>query len=81
MTLTNIHAGWYWAEHPEQLDDPEVRAAFEPEALARWSDPALIIRDLERRHSVGEAGRRLAPCRAGQRRTRRTAAWYNSVQL
>ncbi len=38
-TLTNIHAGWYWAEHPEALDDPEVRAAFEPEALARWSDP------------------------------------------
>ena len=39
--LTNIHAGWYWAEHPEQLDDPEIRAAFEPEALARWSDPAV----------------------------------------
>lgn len=40
-TLTNVHAGWYWAEHPERLDDPEIRAAFEPEALARWSDPAV----------------------------------------
>ena len=39
-TLTNVHAGWYWAEHPERLADPEIRAAFEPEALARWSDPA-----------------------------------------
>ncbi|MEE8130335.1 MAG: amidohydrolase family protein, partial [Vicinamibacterales bacterium] len=38
-TLTNIHAGWYWLDHPDQLDDPEIRAAFEPEALARWSDP------------------------------------------
>ena len=38
-TLTNIHAGWYWLDHPELLDDPETRAAFEPEALARWSDP------------------------------------------
>lgn len=28
-TLTNIHAGRYWAEHPEQLDDPEIRAALE----------------------------------------------------
>ncbi len=39
-TLTNMHAGWLWIDHPELLDDPEVRAAFEPEALARWSDPA-----------------------------------------
>ena len=39
-TLTNIHMGWYWAEHPELLDDPETRAAFEPEAFERWSDPA-----------------------------------------
>lgn len=38
-TLTNIHAGWLWAERPELLDDPEIRAAFEPEALARWADP------------------------------------------
>ena len=38
-TLTNIQASWYWAEHPELLDDPEIRAAFEPEALERWRDP------------------------------------------
>jgi imidazolonepropionase-like amidohydrolase len=38
-TLTNIHAGWYWLDHPDKLDDPEIRAAFEPEALARWSAP------------------------------------------
>lgn len=41
MTLTNIHGGWYWAEHPEELDDPEIRAVFEPEVLARRSDPAV----------------------------------------
>jgi len=39
-TLTNIHAGWFWIDHPDLLDDPELRAAFEPEALARWSDQA-----------------------------------------
>jgi imidazolonepropionase-like amidohydrolase len=38
-TLTNAQAGWNYAEHPELLDDPEVRAAFEPESLARWQDP------------------------------------------
>lgn len=38
-TLTNIHAGWLWAERPELLEDPEIRAAFEPEALVRWADP------------------------------------------
>jgi imidazolonepropionase-like amidohydrolase len=37
-TLTNIEAGWYWAEHPEELEDVELRRAFEPEALERWSD-------------------------------------------
>ena len=40
-TLTNMHAGWLWAERPELLDDPEIRAAFEPEALARWTDPEV----------------------------------------
>ena len=39
-TLTNIEANWYWAEHPELLDDPQIRAVFEPEALERWNDPA-----------------------------------------
>ena len=54
-TLTNVHAGWYWAEQPERLDDPEIRAAFEPEALARWSDPA--VRD-EVLHDPRLAGRK-----------------------
>ena len=38
-TLTNVHSGWIWAEYPELLEDPEIRASFEPEAYARWSDP------------------------------------------
>jgi len=38
-TLTHIQASWDYAERPELLDDPEIRAAFEPEGLARWSDP------------------------------------------
>lgn len=40
-TLTNIEAGWYWVEHPDDLKDPEIQAAFEPEAFTRWSDPAV----------------------------------------
>ena len=39
-TLTNIHASWLWAEKPELLDDPEMQASFEPEALERWQDSA-----------------------------------------
>ena len=40
-TLTNIQAGWNFVEHPELLENPEIRAAFEPEAFARWNDPAV----------------------------------------
>ncbi len=38
-TLTNAQAGWNYAEHPELLDDPALRAAFDAESLARWQDP------------------------------------------
>jgi imidazolonepropionase-like amidohydrolase len=38
-TLTHAQSGWDYVEHPELLEDPEIRAAFEPEGLARWSDP------------------------------------------
>ncbi len=40
-TLTNIEAGWHWVDHPEQLEQPEIRAAFEPEAFERWNDPGV----------------------------------------
>ena len=38
-TLSIIQNNWHFAEHPELLDDPELRAAMNPEALARWDDP------------------------------------------
>ena len=42
-TLSIVQNRWHFAEHPELLDDPELRAAFElfnPDALAGWDDPA-----------------------------------------
>ena len=39
-TLSIVQNGWHFAEHPELLDDPALRAAFNPDALARWDDPA-----------------------------------------
>ncbi len=41
-TLSIVQNRWHFAEHPELLDDPELRAAFEmynPDALARLDDP------------------------------------------
>jgi imidazolonepropionase-like amidohydrolase len=38
-TLTNSQATWNYAEHPELLDDPETRAAFDPDSLVIWQDP------------------------------------------
>ncbi len=32
-TLTVAERAWYFAEHPEDLDDPEVRASLNPELL------------------------------------------------
>ena len=40
--------GWYFAAHPELLDDPILRAVFNPDALARWDSP-------ERRAEVVDA--------------------------
>jgi imidazolonepropionase-like amidohydrolase len=42
-TLSIVQNRWHFAEHPELLDDPELRAAFDlynPGALAGWDDPA-----------------------------------------
>ena len=42
-TLSIVQNRWHFAEHPELLDDPELRAAFgmyNPDALAGWDDPA-----------------------------------------
>ena len=38
-TLSIIQNNWHFAERPELLEDPELRAAFHPDALARWEDP------------------------------------------
>ena len=37
-TLSIIQNNWHFAERPELLEDPELRAAFSPDALARWED-------------------------------------------
>lgn len=42
-TLSIVQNRWHFAEHPELLDDPGLRAAFDmynPDALAGWDDPA-----------------------------------------
>ena len=38
-TLSIIQNNWHFAERPELLEDPELRAAFNPGARARWEDP------------------------------------------
>ena len=41
-TLSIVQNGWHFAEHPELLDDPALRAAFatyNPDALAGWDNP------------------------------------------
>ena len=50
-TLSIVQGNWHFAEHPELLDDPALRAAFgtyNPRALAGWDDP-------ERRAGVVDA--------------------------
>ena len=42
-TLSIVQNNWHFAEHPELLDDPALRAAFntyDQDALAGWDDPA-----------------------------------------
>ncbi|MCY4077184.1 MAG: amidohydrolase family protein [Acidobacteria bacterium] len=38
-TLSIIQNNWHFAERPELLENPELRAAFNADALARWEDP------------------------------------------
>ena len=38
-TLSIVQNNWHFAEHPELLDDPALRAAFNTDALARWDNP------------------------------------------
>ena len=38
-TLSIVQNNWHFAEHPELLEDPALRAAFNENALARWDDP------------------------------------------
>ena len=38
-TLSIIQNNWHFAEHPELLEDPTLRRAFNPDALAKWDDP------------------------------------------
>ena len=38
-TLPIIQNNWHFAEHPELLEDPTLRRAFNPDALAKWDDP------------------------------------------
>ena len=40
-TLSISQNNWHFAEHPELLDDPALRAAFNPDSLARWDDPEV----------------------------------------
>ena len=52
-TLSIVQNSWHFAEHPQLLDDPALRAAFQtynPDALARWDDPA------RRAEVVGDPG-------------------------
>ena len=37
-TLSIVQNNWHFAEHPELLDDPELRAVMNPRVLDRWSD-------------------------------------------
>jgi imidazolonepropionase-like amidohydrolase len=39
-TLSIVQNRWHFAEHPELLEDPGLRAVFNSDALARLDDPA-----------------------------------------
>ena len=39
-TIALDEANYFYAEHPERLDDPFLRAALNPALLARFADPA-----------------------------------------
>ncbi|MXX60469.1 MAG: amidohydrolase family protein [Holophagales bacterium] len=37
-TLSIVQNNWHFAEHPELLEDPELRAVMNPRVLERWSN-------------------------------------------
>ena len=46
-TLSNAQAGWLWAEQPELLEQPGIRAGFLPDVIASWDDPEVRAKILE----------------------------------
>ena len=46
-TLSIIHNNWHFAEHPELLDDPNLRAVLNPAALERWDNPETRTNTIE----------------------------------
>ena len=46
-TLSIAQAGWLWAEQPELLEQPGVRAGFLPDVIASWDDPGVRAKILE----------------------------------
>ena len=64
-TLSIVQNNWHFAENPALLDDPDLRAAMNPQALARWSDPEARGRGGRRRRLRGPQGG--VPATAGLR--------------
>ena len=46
-TLSIVQNNWHFAENPELLDEPDLRAAMNPQSLERWSDPAARAQAVE----------------------------------
>tara|TARA_B100001123_G_scaffold273992_1_gene304929 strand:+ start:3428 stop:4789 length:1362 start_codon:yes stop_codon:yes gene_type:complete len=46
-TLSIIQNNWHFAENPELLTDPKLRAVFNPDALAKWDDPQQRVDVIE----------------------------------
>ena len=46
-TLSITQNNWHFAEHPELLDDPDLRAVMNPRALERFDDPETRARIVE----------------------------------
>ena len=65
-TLSIVQNNWHFAENPELLDDPDLRAALNPQALERWSDPRRG-RKWSRPTTSRTARRRSGNCRTSSR--------------
>ena len=46
-TLSIAQAGWFWADRPELLEQPEIRAGFLPDVVASWDDPEVRAKILD----------------------------------